>query len=61
MAEIGQLKVGDRVTLAGQDGVFFVLHLEPETLTASLLPSGNGPVLNKVPVDTLTFLSAPEG
>jgi hypothetical protein len=60
MAEIGQLKVGDRVTLVAQDGVFFVPHLDLETLTASLLPGDKGPALNKVPVD-LTFLSAPEG
>jgi len=61
MAENGQLKVGDRFTVAGHDSVFFVLHLDLETLSASLLPSDDGPVLNKVPADTLIFLSAPEG
>jgi len=60
MAEIGVLKVGDRVTVAGQDGVFFVLSLDFETLSASLLPSDNGPIINQVPSDTLIFLSAPE-
>ena len=61
MAEIGQLKVGDRVAVDGQDGAFFVMHVDFETLSASLLPSDNGPILNKVPADTLIFLTAPEG
>jgi len=56
MAEIGPLKVGDRVTVAGQDGEFFVLHVDIETLSASLLPSGNGQILKEIAVDTLTAL-----
>jgi len=60
MAEIGTLKVGDRVTVAGQVGVFFVLSLDFETLSASLLPSDNRPIMNRVPADTLIFFSAPD-
>ena len=61
MADIGLLKIGDRVTVAGQDGVFFVLQVDFETLCASLLPSGDGPILNKIPADTLIFHSTPRG
>jgi hypothetical protein len=63
MAEIGELKVSDRVTVAGQEGVFFVLHLDSETLTATLLPNGPGPLLNKIPVETLALFprQAPNG
>jgi hypothetical protein len=60
MADFGLLKVGDRVTVAGQDGVFFVSHLDSERLCASLLPSDNGPIINGVPADTLIFQSKPE-
>jgi len=63
MAEIGLLKVGDLVTQAGQSDVFFVLQVDFETVSASLLPSDNGPILNKVPVETLAILprSGPNG
>jgi len=56
MAEIGSLKVGDRVNVDGRAAVFFVLHVNSETLSASLLPSDNGPILYKIPVETLTIL-----
>ncbi|HTG18229.1 MAG TPA: hypothetical protein VK747_23500 [Blastocatellia bacterium] len=59
MAEIGVLKVGDRVTQAGQGDVFFVLHLDFETLSATLLPSDTGPLLAKIPVETLAILPRP--
>ena len=60
MADFGLLKVGDRVTVAGQDGVFFVLHLDYETLCASLLPSDDGPIINRVPAESLIFRSTLE-
>ena len=56
MAEIGLLKVGDRVNVDGRAGVFFVLHMDFDTSNASLLPSDNGPILYKIPVETLTIL-----
>ena len=59
MAEIGLLKVGDRVTVAGQGDVFFLLHVDFEALSVSLLPSDNGPILDKIPVETLAILPRP--
>jgi hypothetical protein len=59
MAEIGLLKIGDQVTITGQGGVFFVLHLNFETLSASLLPSDDSQILNDISVDTLALLPRP--
>ena len=59
MADIGRLKAGDRVAVVGHDGVFFVLHLDFETVSASLLTSDGGPIINQVPADTLTFVANP--
>jgi hypothetical protein len=51
-----QVSVGDRVNVQGQDGVFFVLDLNRESRSASLLPSNSGPILNKISVDVLRLL-----
>jgi hypothetical protein len=53
-------KVGDRVNVEGREGVFFVLNADEERGCASLLPSDDGPILNEIPVDTLTILPRPD-
>jgi hypothetical protein len=52
-------RVGDRVNVDGRVGVFFVLHVDLDG-SASLLPSDNGPILNKIPVGSLTILPRPD-
>lgn len=50
------LRVGDRVNMEGREDVFFVLHVDLEAGTASLLPSDNGPVLKEIPMGSLKAL-----
>ena len=49
-------RVGDRVNITGQDAVFFVLDMNGEARSVSLLPSDNGRILSDISVDTLTVL-----
>ena len=51
-------KVCERVTVEGHEGVFFVLGVDPEPRTVSLLPSSDGPILKNISVDTLKLLPA---
>jgi hypothetical protein len=53
-------KVGERVNIKGQEGIFFVLSLDAETRTVSLLPHDDGRVVDNVSVDTLTTLPRPD-
>ena len=53
-------RIGDRVNVEGRVGVFFVLHVDQDTGSASLLPSDNGPILNKIPLETLALLPRPD-
>jgi hypothetical protein len=51
-------KVGERVTVEGHKGVFFVLGVDLEPRTVSLLPSSDGRILKIISADTLKLLPA---
>ena len=51
-----ELHIGDRVSIEGRDGMFFVLSLDHEKRCASLLPSDNGPIVDEVSIETLRSL-----
>jgi len=53
-------KVGERVNVEGREGIFFVLTVNGESRTVSLLPHVDGRVLDNVSVDTLTMLPRPD-
>jgi hypothetical protein len=53
-------RIGDRVNVAGRDGAYFVLTVNEEARTVSLLPHVDGRVLDNVSVDTLTMLPRPD-
>jgi len=53
-------KVGERVNVEGREGIFFVLTVNGESRTVSLLPHVDGRVLDNVSVDTLTMLLRPD-
>jgi hypothetical protein len=55
MPETNQMRIGDRVTMEGNDSVFFVIEMNHETQTASLLPSGEGKILSKIAWESLKF------
>jgi len=55
MPEANGLRIGDRVTMEGSEGVFFVVDADPEAQTASLLPSDSGKILDKIAWATLKF------
>jgi hypothetical protein len=48
MPEPSLLRIGDRVTMEGSKEVFFVVDADRGTQTASLLPSGDGKILDKI-------------
>jgi hypothetical protein len=59
MPEKNLPSVGDRVNVDGGVGAFFVLYVNWETHSASLLPSDNGPILDQLPVGAMTLLPRP--
>jgi hypothetical protein len=59
MEEEKLVSVGDRVTVRGHDGMFFVLASSDGWQTVTLLPPNNGKVLDNVPVSSLTIIARP--
>ena len=59
MSETNLPRVGDRVTVDGQDGVFFVLSVNDAAPSLSLLSSENGKVLDNIGMGSLTSLPRP--
>jgi len=55
MPQASLLRIGDRVTMEGSEDVFFVVDADREAQTASLLPSGDGRILDKIAWATLKF------
>ena len=48
MPEPSLLRIGDRVTMEGSKEVFFVVDTDRGAQTASLLPFGDGKILDKI-------------
>jgi hypothetical protein len=59
MPEKNPLRVGDRVTVDGRDDVFFVLSVDLEKDSVSLLPRDNSPILNEISANALALLPKP--
>ena len=59
MEEENLVSVGDRVTVDGHDGVFFVLSTSDGWQTVTLLMPNGGRVLEKIPVSSLTMVKRP--
>ena len=55
MQEVNPLRIGDRVTVNGHDAVFFVVDVDHQAQTASLLPTDSGRILDKISWETLKF------
>ena len=55
MTESSLLRIGDRVTMEGSEGVFFVVDMNTEAQTASLLPTGEGRILDLVSWKSVKF------
>ena len=55
MTEASLLRIGDRVTLEGSEEVFLVVGMNPESQTASLLPTGKGKTREGVPLEAVKF------
>ena len=55
MPEESLPRIGDRVTLTGSEDVFFVVDVNPGAQTASLLPTGEGRILDLVSWESLKF------
>jgi hypothetical protein len=60
MPEPSLLRIGDRVTMEGSKDVFFVVDANRETQTVSLLPSGDGKILDKIAWATLKSYHGPK-
>ena len=55
MTEASLLRIGDRVNMEGNEDVFLVVEVNPEALTASLLPTGEGKILDGVSLEMVKF------
>jgi hypothetical protein len=55
MTEASLLRIGDRVTLEGSEEVFLVVGMNPESQTASLLPTAKGKTRERVPLEAVKF------
>ena len=55
MPQMNLLRIGDRVTMEGSNNFFFVVEMNHEAQTASLLPSDDGRILNEIAWETLRF------
>jgi len=53
------MSVGDRVTVDGHDGVFFVMGSSDGWKTVSLLAPNNGKGVDNVPLSSLTLVKRP--
>ena len=55
MTEASLLRIGDRVNMEGNEDVFLVVEENPAAQTASMLPTGEGKILDGVSLEMVKF------